>query len=246
MTDYSIIVPAYNETAYLPQTLAAVFEAMSGIDLGGEVIVVDNNSSDRTGDIAVSCGARVVFEPVNQIARARNAGGRAANGGYLIFVDADTLISRRLLQEALYGLQGGRIAGGGATMTADRSLDPPARLLMGGWNALSKRCRLAAGSFVYCLRPAYEAIGGFNERVYAGEEIWFSMALKDWARKREKQFVIIDSAPVVTSVRKLDWFSPSRLLAATLIILLFPPAVRSRKLCSIWYERPAAGSGRRL
>jgi glycosyltransferase involved in cell wall biosynthesis len=238
MTDYSIIVPAYNEEAYLPQTLASISEAMNASGLAGEIVVVDNNSRDRTGDIAAAFGARVVFEPLNQIARARNTGARAADGRYLVFVDADTTISPELLRAALSGLAGGRVAGGGATVSADRRLEPLARKMLAGWNGYSRRFHIAAGSFVYCLRPGFEAVGGFDQRVYASEEIWFSMRLKRWARRRGKTFVVLDAYPVVTSARKLDWFSSARLLAATLIVLLFPFAVFNRRLCGIWYDRP--------
>lgn len=90
-TDYSIIVPAYNEEDCLPGTLAYLGRAMAGVpDAAGEVVVVDNASTDRTAAIASRWGARVVFEPHRQIARARNAGAAAARGGRLIFVDADT------------------------------------------------------------------------------------------------------------------------------------------------------------
>ena len=55
-----------------------------------ELIVCDNNSSDATPAIAAAAGARVVFEPVNQIGRARNAAAAAATGDWLVFVDADS------------------------------------------------------------------------------------------------------------------------------------------------------------
>ena len=77
---YSIIIPAYNEEKWLSRTLAAVRESMDSLPLPGEVIVVDNNSTDRTDRIARQNNAQVVFEPVNQISRARNSGARAARG----------------------------------------------------------------------------------------------------------------------------------------------------------------------
>ena len=89
---YSVIIPAYNEENWLPQTLAGLKTAMAASDLPGEIIVVDNNSTDRTAQIAASHGARVIFERRNQISRARNAGAGAARRGHLIFLDADTLI----------------------------------------------------------------------------------------------------------------------------------------------------------
>ncbi len=79
----------------LPATLDALQKAMKAIDMAGEMIVADNNSRDRTPEIAREHGAIVVFEPINQISRARNAGAKAARGRYLIFLDADTIISPR-------------------------------------------------------------------------------------------------------------------------------------------------------
>ena len=95
--DYSIVLPAYNEAALLPATLARLQEAMAGIALRGEIVVCDNNSTDATPELARAAGASVVFEPVNQISRARNTGARAARGRFLVFVDADTLVPGSLL-----------------------------------------------------------------------------------------------------------------------------------------------------
>ncbi|MCK4423440.1 MAG: glycosyltransferase, partial [Candidatus Omnitrophica bacterium] len=69
--DYSVIIPAYNEEKYLPGTLAGLKESMDALPgLCGEIIVVNNNSTDRTAVIAEKSGARVIFEEHRQIARA--------------------------------------------------------------------------------------------------------------------------------------------------------------------------------
>ncbi|MGC9035233.1 MAG: glycosyltransferase family 2 protein, partial [Verrucomicrobiia bacterium] len=71
----SIVIPAYNEEKLLPQTLLHVkkaAEAFLNKNWEYEIIVCDNNSSDNTAEIARLYGAMVVFEPINQIARARN------------------------------------------------------------------------------------------------------------------------------------------------------------------------------
>ena len=68
---YSVVVPAFDEEALLPATLAALKEAMAAVPHRGEVVVCDNNSKDRTAEVARAAGARVVFEPRNHIARAR-------------------------------------------------------------------------------------------------------------------------------------------------------------------------------
>src|SRR5437867_3710963 len=88
----SIIVPAYNEEALLGATLRALDEARRTLAEPSEIIVVDDGSSDRTGDIAAAGGARVVRVQLRQIAGARNAGARAARGDLLVFVDADTIV----------------------------------------------------------------------------------------------------------------------------------------------------------
>ena len=49
---YSIIIPAYNEELWLGKSLPAVRDAMAAIDVPGEVIVVDNNSTDGTAEVA--------------------------------------------------------------------------------------------------------------------------------------------------------------------------------------------------
>jgi len=82
--DYSIIIPAYNEAQQLPLTLPAIREAMSALDARGELIVVDNNSTDATAQVAERHGAAVVFEPINMISKARNAGAKAAKSSVLI------------------------------------------------------------------------------------------------------------------------------------------------------------------
>lgn len=76
--NYSIIIPAYNEAKHNAQCLHWVAESMSEVNMLGEVIVVDNNSTDDTAIIALNLGATVVFEPINQIARARNKGADCA------------------------------------------------------------------------------------------------------------------------------------------------------------------------
>lgn len=234
---YSIIIPAYNEEQWLPRSLAAAKEAMAAITEPGEIVVADNLSTDRTAQLAADSGATVVPEPTRQISRVRNTGARHARGRLLFFVDADTIISPELLREALHRL--GRDAGGGATVTMDSYRQPLSAIGIRCWNWLSITFNLAAGCFMYCRRDAFETVGGFSERVYAGEEIWFSLALRRWAKKHGRRFAIITAWPVVTSSRKLDWHSPVKQIGLVLFFSLFPLATRFRSFCAFWYRRPA-------
>src|SRR2546429_50718 len=96
--------------------MRSAMEAFAERGWPAELIVCDNNSDDRTAQIARAAGARVVFEPVNQIARARNTGAAHAAGEWLIFIDADSHPSRELFAEAAEAMQGGLCLAGGATL----------------------------------------------------------------------------------------------------------------------------------
>lgn len=236
--DYSIIVPAYNEEALLENTLNQLKEAMAKVPLNGEIVVTDNNSTDRTAEIANRAGATVIFEPINQISRARNTGVRQAMGRYLIFVDADTIIPPAVLQTALNNLESGRCCGGGATMKADVPIPLAATWVLEYWNMISRTFRLAAGCFIYCRRDDFETCGGFSEKVYATEEIWFSRNLKRIAKQHQRQFCIITEPRVITSDRKLVWHSQTRQALLFIMLSLFPFIVRYKGLCGFWYKRP--------
>jgi glycosyltransferase involved in cell wall biosynthesis len=236
--DYSIIVPAYNEETLLADTLGQLKAAMAAQALQGELIVADNNSIDRTAEIARENGAQVVFEPVNQISRARNAGARVAQGRYLVFVDADTQIAPALLGKALDNLESGRCVGGGAVVVLDSGMHIGARLVLRFWNWLSAQLSLAAGCFIYCRREDFEHCGGFSEQVYASEEIWLSRCLKRAGREDGRRFCVIGAPGALSSGRKLHWYGQGAQLALLLVLLLFPFLVRYKRFCGFWYQRP--------
>lgn len=239
LLDYSIIIPAYNEAAELPSTLSSIRRAMEAVSLEGECIVVDNNSTDSTTAVARSHGADlVVQEPINQIARARNAGAAKARGRFLIFIDADTRIQPELLVEALHRLEETPCVGGGSVIKFESEVSALGRIGIGLWEHISRFTRIAAGSFIFCRREAFKAVGGYDESLYASEEVRFSRLIKKWGRSNDLDFVILDKAPALTSARKLNWYSGPQILGWIALMIVMPLAVRSRKLCSFWYERP--------
>ena len=241
-TDYSVIIPAYNEEALLANTLDVLQKAMAEIPLSGEIIVTDNNSTDRTAEIARAAGAKVVFEPINQISRARNTGAKHAQGHYLVFIDADTQMPPGLLQIALNNLESGTYCGGGANVCFDTPVGLPARWALAYWNTISKIFHLAAGCFVYSRRDDFESCGGFSEKHYASEEIWFSITLKRIAKKSNRKFCIINKPEVITSSRKLFWFSHIQQLTLLIFLALFPFMMRYKWICGYWYKRPGEES----
>ncbi len=236
----SVLIPAYNEERLLAGVLDRVRTCFEAVGFPAyEVVVCDNNSTDATAEVARAQGVRVVHEPHNQISRARNTAARAARGRWLIFLDADTLLSPELLRATLACFEGGKICGGGAALTFDiAKIGPFATAMTALWNWISAVFGLAAGSYVFCSRQAWEEVGGFDESVYAGEEIYFSRALKRWGRSRGMRFRILRETPVVTSARKVEWYGQWQLLGRCLLMMR-PGAVRRREACSLWYSRPA-------
>lgn len=233
----SVVIPAHDEADELPRTLACLDSGLGGAGVDYEVVVVDNASTDTTACVARAGGARVVVEPYRQISRARNTGAASADGDWLLFVDADTWPAPALLRIALGHLEGGA-CGGGALVAMDALPNRVYRAGLALWNRLAARFAIAAGCFVFVRRDAFEAIGGFDTRYYAGDEMILSRRLRRWGRAHGRAFVIIEDPPVYTSARKAYWFSPLQHLLTMLMVVLCPPVMRSRRLMWFWYRRP--------
>lgn len=235
----SVIVPAFNEEKLIVATLRSIqTAAMSFTRLGwaSELVVCDNNSTDRTAELARAAGAKVVFEPINQISRARNAGAAGASGDWLIFVDADSQPSAGLFADVAEAIQSGRFLAGGSTVKLDGRY-PVARLVTEGWNLLSRTKKWAAGSFIFCDAAAFREVGGFSRELFASEEIDLSERLKRLARQRGKRLIILHRHPLVTSARKMHLYTARehfRFLAKTVWHRGRP--LRSREECLTWYD----------
>jgi len=227
----SIVVPAYNEERLLGGTLDSIQRAVEILSCPYEIIVCDNNSTDRTGEIARAHGAKVVFEPVNQIARARNAGAAAASGDWLVFIDADSSPSKELLAEMRKAMDSNGIVGGGATVDLNNSR-PDIKAWVGLWNAMSRTLSWAAGSFIFCRADAFRRIGGFSTEFYAGEEIDLSRRMKKLGR-----FVILHRHPLRTSDRKAHLYRPREHFMFFLrFVLSGGRALRRREDTYLWYD----------
>jgi glycosyltransferase involved in cell wall biosynthesis len=238
MFDYSVIVPAYNEERHLSDTLRNLQKAMAAVEpLRGEIIVVDNNSTDRTAEIAREAGALVVFEAHNQISRARNCGGKAANSPNLVFLDADTRISPAILRKSLEMLLSGKYYGGGIKVGFPEAAPLLIKLFIKLWNSHAVIRKWVAGCYIFCLKETFDDIGGFREDVYAAEEIYFAKSMAKWGRKRQLSFGYISSEFIETSSRKIDEHSITKLLAIMLLLGAFPFLQKSRRMCKIWYNR---------
>lgn len=86
---FSVVVPSYNEGAYIADTINSLrAQRFRG---AWEIVVVDNNCTDDTADIARGLGARVVAEPRQGVCNARQRGAEASRGEIIVSADADTI-----------------------------------------------------------------------------------------------------------------------------------------------------------
>jgi glycosyltransferase involved in cell wall biosynthesis len=227
--ELSIIIPAHNEEILLGATLEAIETAARATGERYEIIVVDDSSTDRTAEIASAHGARVVRAEVHQIAAARNAGARAARGGMLVFVDADTIVPPVALGEAVEALRGGAVGGGaGAVFEEEAPRWAHAAIALAAW--ILRTARWAAGCFFFAKREAFERAGGFDEQYFASEEIHLSRALKRFGR-----FVILPHT-VLTSARKAEVYTMRHSLWL-MLRMLWPGSLKRRKGLEFWYTR---------
>jgi glycosyltransferase involved in cell wall biosynthesis len=205
----SIIVPAFNEERLLGASLAQIKAAAVALTKLGwetELIVCDNNSTDRTAEIARTAGAKVVFDPVNQIARARNAGAAASTGDWLVFVDADSHPSAELFADVAEQIQSGKCLAGGVTVRLDERhfwADCVTQL----WNFASRSRKLLAGSFIFIETAVFREVGGFSRELFVAEELELSKRLKQYARGQGRGIVILHRHPLITSARKMRLYT---------------------------------------
>jgi glycosyltransferase involved in cell wall biosynthesis len=233
----SVVVPAFNEEERLPETLSRIRIAFAAFpDLAYELIVCDNNSTDSTAAVAESAGCKVVFEPINQISRARNRGASAASGRWLLFIDADSWPSAELIGDMIPILKGSGHIGCSSTV---RVVDGPRwfKVVLESKNWSMRTFKWCPGAFILCRRDAFAEISGFSEEHYLFEEIDFVKRLKALGARRGQKFVILHKHPFSTSGRKGAAYGIGSWLKFALRLTIFHrKAVRDKAFAEKWYE----------
>jgi len=226
----SIIIPAFNEAEHIADVVASARRSAERGAVDHEIIVVNDASTDATAGRARSAGATVIDVNKRQIAAVRNAGAAAATGEVLVFVDGDTRLTDGSLAAVVRAVGNGAVAGG-ARVGFDDDASPASRLAVELWNFIGRVAGWAAGSFLFARRDAFEAVGGFDERFFAAEEIVISERLK-----RRGRFVIV-SPPVVTSSRKERTHGPLiHLVILGRVILSAGRSLQRRDALPVWYD----------
>jgi glycosyltransferase involved in cell wall biosynthesis len=236
----SLVIPAFNEAAFLPALLESVDTARSRYVRGAaavEVIVADNASTDATASLAEAAGTRVVRIARRAIAAARNGGARAARGGVLAFVDADSLIHPETFNAIEETLGAGDVVVG-ATGARPSRWSIALAVAVGLMTVLARLARMDTG-VVFCLRDDWQAVGGYDERLLAAEDVRFLAVLKRHGRATGRRFRRARGACAITSTRKFDKHGDWRFLAgmarAVVFYVLWKPGY-DRLVRRYWYE----------
>ena len=197
----SVVIPAYNEEAYLPAALGSL--QRQSVPGGFEVIVVDNASTDGTAAVAARHGARVVREEAAGVCAARQRGTEEARGSIVVSTDADTVHPAGWL-----GRLAGHFAAEDVVAVAGpcRYADPPwwARVFPTGWFAAVAALHALTGHVLYltATNVAFrrEGFPGYDTRLtQGGDEVDLLRRLRRSGR------VVWDAGnPVLTSSRRMD------------------------------------------
>ena len=237
----SIVIPAYNEGEFIRATLKSI---LNQTYKNFELIVVDNNSTDNTAQVAKEYRARVVYEKQKGVAAARQAGFFASKGHIIATTDADAVVPENWLEkiagefekdEKLVGFSGlSRLYSGPVqARAAARYLFYPFwfidKIFSSGWNML--------GSNMAVRRDAFLKIGGFRTNLTLGEDVDLAQRLKSVGKiKVDGNFAIFASGRRYKNgllsgvlVYAPSWFS--RVILKKEEFLNFP-AVRSEKQIS--------------
>jgi len=232
----SVVIPAFNEELYLPETLSSILRASAECRCGVELIVVDNASADRTAEVAKQSGATVVHERVHNIARVRNVGAEAAHGDVLVFIDADTLVPRQFLDKIADAMSDPACIGGSPDIV-HRVRSKLLRAYFRAWRWIGVKLGMAQGPAQFCRRSAFSILNGYDESQFMGEDVDFYWHLRKFCARAGGYLKFLDDVTVVPSPRRFDqspiwqtliWTNPA----------FIAPFRKTRSAWAAWYIRP--------
>lgn len=232
---FSIIIPAFNEENFLPIALRAI-EAAS-FDLPCEIIVVDNESTDRTAEVARDIGATIISEREHNIAKVRNTGAKKASGDILIFIDADTIVPPSLFQKIDEAMKDERCFGGAVAVSYEDFKRKWMQYYLLGWQFWGKFFNMKQGACQFCRRAVFENLYGYDESIFMGEDIEFYWRLSKFAKAGNGILHFVETPRVKTSSRRFDRMSLWKTLLLTHPIFI-RLAWRKEYFWKDWYKTP--------
>jgi glycosyltransferase involved in cell wall biosynthesis len=231
-----VVIPSYNEEAYLPATLKALQAAMPYVPTAWmvRVLVVDDQSTDNTAKVAREWGAEVVRGPHRGIGAARNFGSSSCAADVFVFVDADTIVPPETLSVVAKLFEGGHTA-----IAIPGKYTVPRRLLLRPllwwWRWYAPRNNSTQGVFQAFERSLFESLGGYDEDLLMAEDTdLFDRVIQTLDSNAWK---ILDDMFVYPSMRRYEQASVVALWLRT-NPLSTKHLRRNPKLWAQWYKDP--------
>lgn len=191
----SIIIPTLNEEKYLPLLLNSIKKQ----DFTNyEIIVADNNSRDKTREIAKSFGCKIVQGGLP--AEGRNRGAKLAKGDILLFLDADVILPERFLTNTIKEFKARKL-GLATTYQKPISKNIADHILITIFNILYGITQFvdphASGYCIFAKRTVHKKLNGFREDLKLGED-------HNYVKRGSKiaKFRILKSAKIYISMRR--------------------------------------------
>ena len=232
----SVVIPAYNEEKCLPVTLEKIGMALLNVDCVTEVIVVDNESTDNTSQIAKNFGAKVFTETEHNIARVRNTGAKNSSGDVLIFVDADTLVPETLFQTIADQMKDEKCFGGAVAVDYEPFKRKWMKYYLRGGEFWQTVFNWKQGATQFCRKSVFQTIGGYDETIFMSEDVQFYRRLTKYAKQKDGYLFFVEEPRVITSARRFNEMS----LWKTLLLthpLFFVLTSRRKRFWKDWYEK---------
>jgi glycosyltransferase involved in cell wall biosynthesis len=213
---FSIIIPAFNEELMLPHCL----QSIKLLDYPGEyieVIVVDNGSKDKSREIAVSYGAKVLVDTTKNVSGLRNLGAQNARGEILAFVDADCIVTTQWLNTAVKYYNAIEIAAWGSPPTIPNE----ATWVQKAWYAVRQRnatieeVQWLESMNLFVRKDLFEKVGGFNETLITCEDVDFFYRIREYGKIISDDSIEVihlgEARNIKDFIRKEKWRGKSNL-----------------------------------
>ena len=238
----SIIIPTLNEEAHIENILTDIIHSnISPVTY--EIIVSDSGSNDHTHSNITNIkkqypDIQIKFFVADRkgVSIARNTGAKHAKGQYLVFLDADSRISKDFLTSNLMEMQKRQLDAGGCYAVPDsaRWLDSALfsivnNLCFRGLQYTSKP--MCLGAAIWATSAIHKQIGGFNQKILFGEDVEYVTAIQ-----RIATFRMLNSTPVTFSMRRGEKEGRFQLVGKAIKGFLYHLFHRSMKNVDVTYK----------
>ena len=204
---FTVVIPAHNEEKYVARCIHSILASSKNYGGDVEIIVVCNRCTDKTAEIALKCGAKVLYNDERCIASVRNTGIKKASGDVVVTIDCDNRMTRGTIREISLLLSTGKYIGGGAPIRFERYSFPLRcndLLCRIGFYLTGLYCGM-----IWTEKKTFLAVGGFTE-IKAMEDVATAKKIKNYGKTTGLKYTTLRRNFLINSTRKYDdlgdWF----------------------------------------